>query len=152
LVSQAKKAISKRQVLGALRYREFRKYFYSTMWQSSGLGMQFLIIGWLVLELTDSSSQLGLVIFLYGVPNLILLPIAGIAADRMDRRLLLIVSRTAVGLIIAVLATLTTMNLVVMWHLYLAATILGAIQGFNMPAGMALVADLVERDDMLNAT
>ena len=54
--------------------------------------MQFLTLGWLVLELTDSSSQLGLVLFLYGIPNLTLVLFGGIFADRIDRRMLLITS------------------------------------------------------------
>jgi predicted MFS family arabinose efflux permease len=135
----------------AMRHGEFRKYFYSMLWQSSGYAMQFLILGWLVLDLTDSGSQLGLVIFLYGLPNLILMPLAGIAADRLDRRQFLIISQTVVTLVIVLLATLTITNSVTMWHVYIVATILGAIQGFLMPAGMAIVADLVERDDILNA-
>jgi MFS family permease len=121
------------------------------LWQSSGYAMQFLILGWLVLELTDSGSQLGLVIFLYGLPNLILMPFAGIAADRLDRRQFLIISQAVVTFIIVLLATLTISNSVTMWHVYIVATILGAIQGFIMPASMAIVADLVERDDILNA-
>jgi MFS family permease len=138
-------------VFGALSHKEFRKYFYSMLWQSSGFGMQFLIMGWLVLELTDSSSQLGLVIFLYGVPNLALMPLAGIAADRLDRRRLLIISQTVVAIVIGIIATLTIAEWVVMWHVYVTAIVLGAIQGFMMPASMAIVADLVDRDDILNA-
>ncbi len=135
----------------ALRHREFRKYFYSMLWQSSGYAMQFLIVGWLVLELTDSGSQLGFVIFLYGIPNLALMPLAGIAADRMDRRQFLIISQAAVTFTLVALATLTMMEQIAMWHVYVAVTMLGAIQGFVMPASMAIVADLVERDDILNA-
>jgi MFS family permease len=138
-------------VFGALSHKEFRKYFYSMLWQSSGFDMQFLVMGWLVLELTDSSSQLGLVIFLYGVPNLALMPLAGIAADRMDRRRLLIISQTVVAIVIGIIATLTIADWVVMWHVYVISILLGAIQGFMMPASMAIVADLVERDDILNA-
>ena len=135
----------------ALRHREFRKYFYSMLWQSSGYAMQFLIVGWLVLELTDSGSQLGFVIFLYGIPNLALMPLAGIAADRMDRRQFLIISQAAVTFTLVALATLTMMEQIAMWHVYVAVTMLGSIQGFVMPASMAIVADLVERNDILNA-
>jgi len=151
LASQSRQASSKRRIFGSMGHREFRKYFYSMLWQSSGYGMQFLVIGWLVLELTDSGSQLGLAVFLYGVPNLALMPFAGIAADRMDRRALLIVAQTAIALFIAALATLTIADRVTMWQVYLTAIALGAIQGFMMPASIAIVADLVDRGDMLNA-
>ena len=59
--------------------------------------MQFLTLGWLVLELTDSSSQLGLVLFPYGIPNLTLVLFGGIFADRIDRRMLLITSQGTVN-------------------------------------------------------
>jgi hypothetical protein len=51
------------------------------------------VIGWLVLEVTGSSTELGLVIFLYGVPNVTFLLIAGIVADRFDRRYVLMVTQ-----------------------------------------------------------
>ena len=114
--------------------------------------MQFLILGWLVLELTDSSAQLGLVIALYGVPNLAMLTFGGIFADRIDRRWLLFYSRILVMALIFVAATLTVLELISIWHIYAISCILGTIQGLNMPAQMAIVPDLVDEKDILNAT
>ena len=116
------------------------------------MGMQFLILGWLVLELTDSSAQLGLVIALYGVPNLAMLTFGGIFADRIDRRRLLFYSRILVMALILVAATLTVLELISIWHIYAISFILGTIQGLNMPAQMAIVPDLVDEKDILNAT
>jgi len=113
--------------------------------------MQFLILGWLVLVLTDSSSQLGLVVFLYGVPNLAFVLFGGIIADRMDRRKMLIGTQAAVSAVIFILATLRVTDSVVIWHLYAATLLLGTLQAINMPARMAIVSDLVERDDLMNA-
>ena len=139
------------QVIRSLRHRNFLWYWLGNVGQSAAQGMQFLILGWLVLELTDSSSQLGLVIFLYGVPNFAILAFGGIVADRFDRRLLLIVSQAGVVLVIAAISVVTLADMVEMWHVYATAFILGLIQGMNMPARMAIVADLVERDDIMNA-
>ena len=122
------------------------------MGQAAALGMQFLILGWLVLELTDSSAQLGLVIALYGVPNLAMLTFGGIFADRIDRRRLLFYSRILVMALILVAATLTVLELISIWHIYAISFILGTIQGLNMPAQMAIVPDLVDEKDILNAT
>ena len=63
-------ASKKVKAVRALRHPNFRWLWLSTSAQAVGRGMQFLTLGWLVLELTDSSIQLGLVIFLYGIPNL----------------------------------------------------------------------------------
>ena len=140
------------QALGALRYRNFRLYWFAGIGQAAALGMQFLILGWLVLELTNSPSQLGLVIAIYGAPNLALLMFGGIFADRVDRRWMLFYSQTIVAALIFGTATLTLYQLISIWHIYGIAFILGTIQGVNMPARMAIVPDLVGKDDILNAT
>lgn len=114
--------------------------------------MQFLILGWLVLELTRSPAQLGLVIAIYGAPNLAMLMFGGIFADRVDRRWLLFYSQTIVATLIFGAATLTLYQLISIWHIYAIAFVLGTIQGLNMPARMAIVPDLVGKDDILNAT
>ena len=113
--------------------------------------MQFLILGWLALHLTHSSTQLGLVIFLYGIPNLCFVMFGGIIADRVDRRRLLINTQAAVTTLILIIATLTIVDLVKVWHIYITAFILGTIQAINMPARMAIVSDLVDREDIMNA-
>ncbi len=116
------------------------------------LGMQFLIIGWLVLQLTGSASQLGLVIFLYGIPNLLLLMFGGILADRLDRRKMLIYSQFVVTVLVLGVALLTMAQLISIWHIYAVAVVLGVIQGINMPSRMAIIPDLVGQEDILNAT
>ena len=119
---------------------------------SAAMGMQFLILGWLALELTDSAAQLGVVIALYGVPNLVLLAFGGIFADRFDRRWLLFFSRTIVMALIIVIGTLTVLQLVSIWHAYAISFVLGAIQGLSLPAQMAIVPDMVDEEDILSAT
>lgn len=140
------------QALDALRYRNFRLYWFGGMGQAAAIGMQFLIFGWLILDLTKSASLLGLLIFMYGLPNLAMLMFGGIIADRLDRRWLLFYSQLIVAILIAISATLTLYQLISIWHLYGIAFILGVIQGINMPARMAIVPDLVGRDAILNAT
>ncbi len=135
----------------ALRHRNFRWYWLSTSAQASARGMQFFVLGWLVLELTDSVSQLGLVIFLYGVPNLALMLLGGVLADRWERRFLLLVSQGFVSAIIFMLAILTAVDVISLWHIYAGSFVMGMIQGLNMPSRMAIVSDLVDRDDLMNA-
>ena len=144
--------LSATQALGALRHRNFRLYWFAGIGQAAALGMQFLILGWLVLELTRSPAQLGLVIAIYGAPNLAMLMFGGIFADRIDRRWLLFYSQTIVATLIFGAATLTLYQLISIWHIYAIAFVLGTIQGLNMPARMAIVPDLVGKDDILNAT
>ena len=138
-------------IFGALRHRNFRWFLIGTIWQATGQGMQFLILGWLVLRITESSSQMGLVIFIFGVPNFALLLSGGIVADRLDRRRLLVTTQSVVAVAILLLAMVEIADLVALWHLYIVAFFLGIVQGLNMPARLAIVADLVDRNDMMNA-
>ena len=114
-------------------------------------GMQFLVLGWLVLEVTGDKTQLGLTISLYGLPNIAFLLAGGIIADRMDRKLLLMVTQAMVGALIAVLAALTITENVALWHIYLGAALLGVLQALNMPARLAMLADLVGERRLLDA-
>ena len=135
----------------ALRHRNFRWFWLSATTKSAGQGMQFLVLGWLVLDLTGSATQLGLVIFIYGMPFLSLVALGGILADRLERRTLLLISQTSVSGIILLLAVLTAADLVALWHIYTCAFVLGIIQALDLPSRMAIVADLVDRDDIMNA-
>ena len=150
-LAQITEAWKRLPLFRSLENRNFRWYWYNTSAQATGVGMQFLALGWLVLDLTDSSSRLGLVIFLYGVPNLALVLFGGILADRLDRRWLVFWSQILVVAVIVALATLSAFDWVKMSHLYGAAFALGVIQALNMPARMSLVADLVPREHIMNA-
>ena len=114
-------------------------------------GMQFLILGWLILDITGSSYQLGLVIFAFGLPNLIFAMVGGIIADRTSRLSLLISTRLCVVILIGALAILRTTSFLEVWHIYAIVVLLGTIQGLNGAARMAIVADLVHRDHLMNA-
>ena len=128
----------------------FRWYWLSICTQSLALGMQFLVIGWLVLEITGSSTQLGLVISLYGIPNVSFVLVAGVVADRFQRRYVLMATQAVVGGIVAVLAFLTIAELVNIWHVYTAAALLGVTQSINMPARITMIGDLVEEHSILD--
>ena len=139
------------QIFSALRHSNFRWFWLNGATQAMAQGMQFLILGWLVLDITSSSYQLGFVIFAYGVPNLFFALLGGIIADRADRLRLLISTRLCVSVLILALAILRITDLLEIWHVYSIVFLLGTIQALNMPARQAIVADLVERDDMMNA-
>src|SRR5580704_16966954 len=87
----------------ALRSRPFRLYFGGQVVSASGTFLQQTAIGWLVLELTGSPSDLGLVLAAGGMPSLLFGPWGGAVADRVDLRKLLIVTQTAYCLLAALL-------------------------------------------------
>ena len=151
LTARIKAALPPLPTFRALRYPNFRWFWYSAAGQAVGQGMQFLALGWLVLERTDSVSQLGLVIFFYGIPNLTLVLLGGIIADRIDRRRLLLAAQSGVAVIILVIATLTVTDLVAVWHIYAASFVMGTLHAVNMPTRLAIVVNLVGREDIMNA-
>ena len=149
---QAKATRHTARVFSSLRHPNFRWYWISSTAQAAAEGMQFLIMGWLVLNLTsDSSSQLGLTIFIYGVPNLVIIVFGGVFADRVDRVRLLGGFQSGVVILILIIATLRVAGVAEMWHVYLIVFGLGALQAVTMPTRMAMVADLVHRADLMNA-
>ena len=139
------------RMLDPWRIRDFRWFWAGSATQAVSQGMQFLVLGWLVLDVTESNTQLGLVLFFYGIPNIGLLPVGGVLADRLDRKLLLIVTQGAVGVLIAVLAALTSAELVALWHVYLVAVLLGVLQALNQPARVTFISDMVGDRTLLDA-
>jgi MFS family permease len=139
------------RIRGPWEEQPFRWYWAGSLAQAMSQGMQFLVIGWLVLEVTGDKTQLGLTVSLYGLPNIAFLMAGGIIADRMDRKLLLMVTQAMVGALIAGLAVLTITDLVALWHIYLSAALLGVLQALNMPARLAMLADLVGERRLLDA-
>ena len=137
---------------GPWRVAGFRWYWLGSSTQSVAQGMQFLVLGWLVLELTGSSiQQLGLVVFLYGIPNTIMLPFGGVIADRLNRKMLLMATQAGVGVLIGVVAMLSLANAIELWHIYIAVALLGVLQALNQPARVTMLSDLVGQGMLLDA-
>ena len=139
------------RVSGPWQAPPFRWYWAGSLAQAMSQGMQFLVLGWLVLEVTGDKTRLGLTISLYGLPNIAFLLAGGIIADRVDRKLLLMVTQAMVGAMIAGLAVLAITENAALWHIYLSAALLGVLQALNMPARLAMLADLVGERRLLDA-
>jgi MFS family permease len=113
--------------------------------------MQSVSQPWLVLELGGSAFQVGTVIALQFAPALFLAPIGGVLADRFDKRGLLLVTQALAMLQAATLFGLTFSGVVEIWHIQLLALILGVTSAFDMPVRQSFVAEVVPREDLLQA-
>jgi predicted MFS family arabinose efflux permease len=107
--------------------------------------MQATAQGWLVLQLTNSPGLLGLLGAISGAPTLVLAAVAGVFADRMDRRRLLVWGYWLSAALSAALAILTTLDVVEYWEVAVIAFLGGIILTIQMPAGQALVSSIVDR-------
>ena len=139
------------RAFSALRHRDFRWFFLNVGVQSFGQGIQFLGIGWLILDLSGEKTALGLAVSIFGVSNLFFTFAGGVIADRVDRKLFLIICVFGNSVVTLTLAILALSGHAQMWHVYAVVFILGGLMAVQMPARFALAADLVPREDMMNA-
>ena len=106
---------------------------------------------WLVHELTESPLFLGFVGVATAVPAIALNLFGGVFADRLDKRRLIMVTQTLSALLIFLLATLTVLELVEVWHVLAIAFVTGAVNAFDQPARQALYPHLIDRKVMMSA-
>lgn len=140
-----------RRTFASLRHRNYRLWFGGQFLSLFGTWMQSTALGYLVFELTGSSSYLGTVAFASGVPSWLFMLWAGTLADRLDRRRLLLATQLAMLGLSAVLAALTFAGWIRPWHLLAFGFGLGTANAFDAPARQAIVPDLVDRQDVTNA-
>jgi len=137
--------------LGALRHRDFRLFWVGQLVSQIGTWMQSVGQAWLVLELTGSPLQLGIVSALQFTPILFLSPIGGAMSDRFAKRRVLLVSQTAMMVQALVLALLVWSGSVRYWHVAVLAAVYGLGRAIDIPARQAYITDLVGRPDLPNA-
>jgi MFS family permease len=137
--------------LGALRHRDFRLFWVGQLISQIGTWMQSVAQAWLVLELTQSPLQLGIVSALQFTPILLLSPVGGVLSDRFPKRRVLLISQTAMQLQAFVLAALVWSGRIQYWHVAVLAAIYGLGRAVDIPARQSYVTDLVGRSDLANA-
>lgn len=130
------------QSFSPLRIRNFRIYIIGQAISLIGTWLQSTAIGWVVWEISRSPATLGVVTMLGFLPQLIFGPFAGVWADRLDRRRILITTQAVqMGLAFA-LALLIGSGLAQVWHIAVLATLLGAAAAMDFPAQQAFLGDL----------
>lgn len=116
-----------------------------------GTWVQNTAQGWLVLQLTDSPFLLGLVTAVQFGPLLFLSLIAGVMADRVPKRNLLLVTQTTMMLLALIMSFLTFTGAIRYWHIVILAFLLGTASAFDMPTRQSFIIEMVGRDDLMNA-
>ena len=129
----------------------YRRFLLSSMIGTTGSFMQATALGWLVLVLTNSPAKLGLAGAVAGLPTLFLAVFAGVLADRLDRRRLLVITNGSAAAFALVLAILTTTNLVEYWHVLVLALLTGLAFTIQLPAAQAVVSTIVDRTSIGSA-
>lgn len=117
-----------------------------------GTWMQQAALSWLVYRLTGSTLLLGVVAFSNQIPTLFLGPFAGVVADRLERKRLLIWTQSLSMIQALVLAALVLAGSVQTWHIVALSLFIGIVNAFDIPIRQAFVIQMVERrEDLGNA-
>ncbi len=133
----------------ALKSHNFRLFFYGQIVSLMGTYIQNLALGWLIYRLTNSPFLLGVIGFAGQIPSFFLTPIAGVYADRVNRRMVLIGSQVLSMLMAFTLALLYFTGDIQIWHIILIAAINGVALAFDTPFRHAFLIEMVGDKNLL---
>lgn len=137
--------------LGALRHRNFQLFVGGQFISLIGTWMQTVALGWVVLELTDSPFQVGLVSTLNALPVLLFTLWGGVVADRRNKHRMVLALQTGMLLEALALAILTQTGHVTVHWIQALALLAGLFSAFEIPARQAFVVEMVGKDDLFTA-
>lgn len=140
-----------RTTFAALSVPNYRRYYGGQAISLIGTWMQMTAQSWLVLMLTHSSTWLGIIIALQTLPVLVLGPYGGVIADRVDKRRLMVILQSAMGVQALVLGVLTVTGSVTVAEIGVLATLLGLNSAFENPARQSFMLELVGPEHLRNA-
>jgi MFS family permease len=138
-------------IVSALANRNYRIFACGNLISHIGTWVQRVAVGWLTWKLTESGAWLGIVSFVDLFPTVVLAPLTGAVADRVDRLSLMRITQTLHLVQAATLAVLTYYGLMTIELLVVLMAISGTIVSFNQPVRLAIVPSLVERRDLAAA-
>lgn len=139
------------RTFASLAIRNYRLYFFGQSISMSGTWMQTVAQGWLVLQLTGSGTQLGIVVALQFVPMLLVGPWAGLVADRFDKRVIMYWTQILFAFSAGIIAFLVYAEQIELWMLYVFALAFGIVRAFDQPARQTFVVELVGPGHLRNA-
>ena len=135
----------------AFQSPDYRRLFYYAFFTAASRWALMLARAWLVFELTDSSFAVGLVTFAGMSQFIVVGPIAGVIADRFDRRRLALIAVLLMMASAGALAALTVTDRVEVWQVVVLAITYGMAMALAQPAIQALLPNLVPPEHLLNA-
>ena len=139
------------QTFEALEVPQFRLLWFGMLFSIGAMQIDLVARAWLAFDLSGSGLALGIVTASRGLPQIVLAPFGGVAADRFDKRKLLVYSQAAVFLLASVNAALVVTGWIEVWHLAVLGLLQGFTTPFTMPTRTALVPDLVSEKQIPNA-
>jgi MFS transporter, DHA1 family, staphyloferrin A biosynthesis exporter len=135
----------------SLRHADYRYLWTGTLLMSAGQWVQQVTLGWLLYDLTGNSMLLGALNGLRALPFLITGPMAGVAADRMNRRRLLLNTQWVLTLTALLMGALVASPYLHVWHIFLFTLITGVAWTITEPVRMSMIPSVVPKQELANA-
>lgn len=135
----------------ALRHRNFRLYVAGQLCSLTGSWIHNTALSWLVYRLTHSEWMLALVSLFNNLPMLLLGVWGGVAADRISRRRIVLVTQSVFLVQAALLAWLVGSGRIAVWHVYVLGAVFGLANAFDIPARQAMMLDMTNEEDLISA-
>ena len=142
---------SKSSMFSSLKVRNYRLFFVGQVVSNIGTWMQRIAQDWLVLSLTGSATAVGVTTALQFLPMLLFGLYGGVLVDRLPKRRALLFTQSAMGATGIALAALTLTGHVQVWHVYLAAFVVGLATVVDNPARQSFVSEMVGPAQLQNA-
>src|SRR3990172_11102073 len=137
--------------LRALKNRAFALMWTGQTISRLGDNLYRIALAWWVLEETGSAVAMGTVLVFSQVPMLLFLLIGGVVVDRLPRIRVLITSDILSGLAVTFVAAFSWLDILELWHVYLASLIFGFVEAFFFPAYQALIPTIASQDQLVSA-
>ena len=135
----------------ALKVTHYRNYLIGSFISEIGNQMQTVAVAWQVYDITRNPASLGLIGLANFIPILLFSLFGGLVADKVDRKKLLILSQTSIGITVVILFILTLTNNINPWIIYLLLFFHSTASSFSLPARQAVLPHLVPKHYFMNA-
>jgi MFS transporter, DHA3 family, tetracycline resistance protein len=138
-------------VLRSLRHRPFALLWTGQTTSRLGDSLYRIALSWWVLEKTGSAVAMGTVLVFSQVPMLIFLLIGGVVVDRLPRIRIMFSSDILSGLVITFVAIFSWLDLLQIWHIYIASMLFGFVEAFFFPAYQAVIPQITPSELLVSA-
>src|ERR1041384_7884889 len=138
-------------VLLSLKHRPFALLWTGQTTSRLGDSLYRIALAWWVLEKTGSAVAMGTVLVFSQVPMLIFLLIGGVVVDRLPRLRIMFSSDLLSGFVITFVAVFAWLNLLQIWHIYIASIIFGFVEAFFFPAYQAVIPQITPAELLTSA-
>jgi hypothetical protein len=140
-----------RKTLSALRYRNFRLFFFGQLISLTGTWMDITAEGWLVYKLTGSKLLLGVVGVAGSAPLLLFSIWGGWLADHYPKRTVIVFTQSVSMVLAFILSAIVWLGVVRPWHIVLIAFLFGVVLAFDMPSRQSFFIEMTSRNELANS-